>query len=1226
MCVWDIVLTEIKKNVTKNNKYKVNPTCDGGKMKQMGRRIFSALFIVALCACASRADIDGLKRDFMDPTPEAHAETWYHFTTNAITAEGITADIEAMRDIGYKAAHVFAIGCFGNVPGFDVRIGSEKWRGLMRHLGKEAKRCGLDLGMHNCPGWSSSGGPWIKPEDSMKKLVGTEKYVKGPFSGIIKLETPPVVAGYYRDVAVIAVPSAPPMPKPKVSSDIPGGESIIDGKVCTLPVKNKGGGASFVFEFDRSFGARFAKFVFGDKHVYVDVDISVSDDGKNYEKIRTYRVSSFMDSGVPKYVSLNGRKYSGKFFKFDFRHQEFPDWFLPRDMHIKEISLTENGMLDSVDQKTSMGKTFAYHPPADASAPLAGVPLSRTIVLSGEISPDGSLKANLPEGDWNVLRIGYTSTGAMNAPTNCMGLECDKLSKRGLDAHWPHYMAKMQEDFGGALKNATIDSYEMGGQNWTQDFPGEFKKRRGYDIVKWLPAMLGYMMEDDVKTSKFLFDVQTTVAELFAENYFDYFAQLCAKNGLTSIVEPYGGPFDYVRCARNADFPATEFWIMQAPPTRAVSSIVNVYGKRRAGAEAFTTMYDEGRWQQDPRQLKIYGDRAWARGVSALVMHTYVHQPFNAGPGFSLAKHGSQLNRLNTWWRMGGDWVKYISRAQTLLQRGSIPAEVLILPPQHIPNKLFYDRNSYGELRKGGFDFDIASNFDLGELLCVEGGKVRASKGGAAYSLLVLDDVQYMSVSKLKALEKLLNDGASVAAKRPKSTISLSDDPGEFNEIVDRIWGRNGEKSRKVGKGVLYASEKPLEILRKMGLKPRYIAPNFEVIARRDGSTDIFYLLPMAEKISGNVSFLADVGKVPQIWDPIDGSIENAAVWKREGDYVKVWLDFEHNNPKFVVFSEGSAAGVSKFDAPSISRTDRGIKILEAVYGIPKFGLTRNVKEIVEKSAQKGEGVTVSNSFLGGDPAPMKPKRLYVKYSIDGNVGEKALSEGEVFLLPYGKDVAAFPVYSNGVLSVRFDENAEVGGELNDGTAFKLSVSDLPKPCDISAGWNVKFQKNRGAPDSIKLDKLRSLSESEIDGVKYFSGEMTYSKEVDLPGGFFGKNRRIMLCFEDIYNVAEVYVNGAKVRTLWAPPFECDITSYVKRGANSIEIKVANLWVNRIIGDQAFPPEGYPKWVLENGSVSKTKRFTSSHWHDSWPKGSPLKKSGLVGKAEVRAFDIIPVK
>ncbi len=218
------------------------------------------------------------------------------------------------------------------------------------------------------------------------------------------------------------------------------------------------------------------------------------------------------------------------------------------------------------------------------------------------------------------------------------------------------------------------------------------------------------------------------------------------------------------------------------------------------------------------------------------------------------------------------------------------------------------------------------------------------------------------------------------------------------------------------------------------------------------------------------------------------------------------------------------------------------------------------------------------------------------------------------------------PASVGGKLCVKFDVNATARGTLSDGSRFEVSARDIPQALDISGDWKISFQKNRGAPDGITLKKLQSLSESKIDGVKYFSGEMQYEKNVSIPDAFFGKNRRILLSFEDVYNVAQVFVNGEKVDTLWTPPFECDITKSLKKGENKIKIVVANLWVNRIIGDQKFPKEGYPKWVLENKSFSETNRFTFSHWEDSWAKDSPLKKSGLVGVAEIRAADILPVK
>lgn len=1187
------------------------------------RGIVTYLAMSAIFTGVSYADIESLTKDFTNPPDKSCAETWYHFTSNAITKEGITADIEAMRDIGYKTAHVFGIGSYTHVPGFDIKVGDEKWRDLMRHLGAEAKRCGISLGMHNCPGWSSSGGPWIKPEDSMKKVTASETFVNAPFKGKVKLPQPETVAGFYRDIAVIALPSEGKMPTPKVFSDIKGGEKILNNQSCTLPVKEKTGKGSFTYEFEKPFAARTAKIIFDDRHVFLGVDVLASDDSRNFKKIAFYKVDSFCDLGLPHYVPL-GENVKYKYYKFVFRNTGFPEWFSPRDLHVREISLLSDSMIKDAGKKVSMGKPYKYAAPEKGA--LGGA--DREKIKFFKADKNGEVSLDLKEGCWKILRIGYTSTGATNQPTNVSGLECDKLSKRGLDAHWPYYMAKMQADFNGALKNATIDSYEVSGQNWTEDFAEQFKARRGYDIMPWLPVMAGYPVGSPEEISKFCFDVQVTVAELFAENYFDYFSQLCKKNGLTSIAEPYGGPFDYFRCVRNIDFPATEFWIGEKPPSKAVASMANVYGKPRAGTESFTTMFDEGRWQQDPRQLKEYGDRAWAQGVSEFVMHTYVHQPFNAGPGFSLGKHGSHLNRLNTWWKMGDAWISYVNRSQVLLQRGKFLADVLLLPPQDNPNGLFYTVGDAEKICDAGYAYNICSNFDLGEVLYVENGKVKAAKDGSEHSLLLLPDSKYMSVKKLKALAKLIKDGASVAALKPRNTISLSDDKNEFDALVNEIWGSGGESFRKIGKGSLYVSANALDVLEKMKIKPRVSAGKIKTLARRDGDIDIFYLLNRSEcKVNREVSFAIPEGKIPQIWNPADGSIENAPQWKREGDGIKIPFEFDANESKFVVFVKGNAPAVADFKSSLEPAKDFEPKIIEARYGEQKLKLVKDVKNIVEKNLKSG--LTVGNSAFGGDPAPMKPKSLYVKYAVDGKTCESDVPEGMDFYVSGGGTANipnVRPTYFNGKLSLKFEVNAEATGTLSDGSIFRKSVTDLPKAKNISSDWKVEFQKNRGAPDSILLKKLHSVSECENEGIKYFSGEMVYSKTVEIPAEFIKRNRTVKLAFDEIYNVAQVSVNGENVAVLWTPPFECDITKFIKEGENKLSVRVANLWVNRIIGDQLLPVENYPKWVLENKTVSETKRFTSSHWHNSWPKNSPLKKSGIVGTAEIKAVDIIPLK
>src|SRR5262249_20081244 len=150
----------------------------------------------------------------------------------------------------------------------------------------------------------------------------------------------------------------------------------------------------------------------------------------------------------------------------------------------------------------------------------------------------GRLTWDAPEGVWAVLRIGYTPTGEENhpAPPEGRGLECDKLSREALDAHWAGQMATVLRAVGPlagrTLNNALIDSYEVGSQNWTPKFREEFRRRRGYDPLPFLPVVAGNIVDSREVSERFLWDFRRTIADLFADNYYGYFAELCRRNGL----------------------------------------------------------------------------------------------------------------------------------------------------------------------------------------------------------------------------------------------------------------------------------------------------------------------------------------------------------------------------------------------------------------------------------------------------------------------------------------------------------------------------------------------------------------------------------------------------------------------------------------------------------------------------------------------------------------------
>jgi hypothetical protein len=148
----------------------------------------------------------------------------------------------------------------------------------------------------------------------------------------------------------------------------------------------------------------------------------------------------------------------------------------------------------------------------------------------------------------------------------------------------------------------------------------------------------------------------------------------------------------------------------------------------------------------------------------------------------------------------------------------------------------------------------------------------------------------------------------------------------------------------------------------------------------------------------------------------------------------------------------------------------------------------------------------------------------------------------------------------------------------------------------IEGEWFVRFQKNRMAPESILLEQLISLDEHMDPKVKYFSGEATYSKDIQIDevGNF------ILLDLGDVKNLVEVWINGAYVQTLWKSPYKVDITSYVHKGVNQLECKVVNSWVNRLVGDQQ--------------PGAKVSTFITM---PLFRKESPTEKSGLLGPVKL---------
>lgn len=843
---------------------------------------------------------NSLRERFPNPPPESRLQAWYHWTTTGITDECLAADLKAMGELGIGTAHVFMPGQQSLSP--DTQPLSDEWWKRWETAVREAKKNGIKLGFHNCPGWSSSGGKWIRPEDSMKVLVASATDVES-LARPVKLARPDSQHGFYRDIAVFAFPIEKPAVPEKVIGDF---EADFDAfrrgeKPLELPIAEKDVGGTLVFEYERPIAPTSLVTCWDESQFHLDMEVSASSDGKAWKILATRPFRLYNCQRTPKVLPLS-KCDPCRFFRIKVTPVQPPPWvkFIRRKLMSAEF--TSLPLVSDIDDKNGASVKFAYAPPADPSGP--GISHGSILDLTRCLKDDGVLAAAdaalsplPPDRCWRVLRVGYTTTGRMCAPApeSVRGLECDKLSRKGLDAHWPHMPHRMINAAGGkgTVSVAIIDSWEVGGQNWTEDFPAEFKRRRGYDIRPWLPAMVGYTVGSSGETAKFLFDVQRTVSDLIAENYYDYFAELCRRDGVKAAIESYGGPFDNLRCFSAANIPTGEFWLGMDPhgSPRNAASAGHLNGRVQIAAESFTTEAMEGRWQITPHELRVNGDRGWLDGVSQIVYHSYLQQPFmNVQPGLSLGRHGTQFNRHTTWWPEGKWWAQYVHRGQFLLQSGEPKADVLILSGDGSPNNCPYQ----GDLVEAGYNYDNCGVADLRKLVVKDGGV--AMPGQLAYDVLFLGQDRYLTCATLRKVKKLLDGGARVAGLAPKGTPSLGDSEVKWRKLVDEIWGGRYDN--------LKTASSSLKALREFGIRaPVESSGGIAAIRRVIEGRDFYFVMAAKDRaFDGPVSFKGK-GR-PERWDAKTGKIEPLPWLEDESGRGKAVIRLRPDESMFVSFRD----------------------------------------------------------------------------------------------------------------------------------------------------------------------------------------------------------------------------------------------------------------------------------------------------------------------------------
>jgi hypothetical protein len=871
---------------------------------------------------------------FQNPPDSTRPGVYWYWLRDNISKEGITQDLEAMRRVGIGRAYI------GNVDATPVGRGSVKmftdeWWEATAHAIREAGRLGIDIGVFNCPGWSQSGGPWVRPEQSMRYLAVSETKAGGPgtFSGIL-----PAPAKPFTDVAVLAVPGEPPEPEPTCRTPA-NGAVLLDGNPATVCAFPDGAGTKRPFfveiKYPEEVTVRSVTVVPGKAQLKVECELQYKDPAGRYQSVKKFTIERLSKLQVGPLlfgpvVEVYPAVKAGEFRMIFTRLVQGGKADKPQTAGIAEISLSGSPKLERYVEK-QLGQAFPtphtrwdaylWKPQADAYDGLSAAPSSKIQNISSYMDSGGKLTWDVPKGNWTILRVGMTPTGVQNnsSPMEGRGMETDKMNAAHVQAHFDAYLAKLADRLSPeerrAWKYVVMDSYEVGPQNWTDGLDQIFRDRYGYDPLPWLPVLTGRVVDSPDKSDRFLWDLRRLVADKVASDYAGALRVAANARGLKLWMENYGHfgfPGESLQYGGQADEVAGEFWgegELGFFEVRTAASSAHIYGKPLVAAEAFT--FGGAPWSRSPWSLKSRGDWAMAEGVNQFILHLFIHQPGERPPGIN-AWFGTEFNRHNTWFGEMGAWIASFRRAHAVLQQGLPVADVAYFTGEDAPKETGV---RVPEIPPG-YNYDYLNGEVLLRDLRVRDGRF-ILPGGVSYRLLVLPPLDTMRPELLEKIAVLVKEGGAVLGDPPSRSPSLKDYPAgdeRVRKLAGELWkdidGRTATSGR-YGKGFVFRGTDLAAALKTLGVppdvdgageRPGLGKPGMAWIHRCAEDADVYFVANLDDEEKNlPLTFRAETG-APECWDPVTGGMRPLPQFTRADGRATLPLRFLPRQSYFVAF------------------------------------------------------------------------------------------------------------------------------------------------------------------------------------------------------------------------------------------------------------------------------------------------------------------------------------
>lgn len=580
----------------------------------------------------------------------------------------------------------------------------------------------------------------------------------------------------------------------------------------------------------------------------------------------------------------------------------------------------------------------AGHKPLHFSAPDTSLLIEEEPAVPGEeetrsadvldltacLDKDGTLRWDVPAGEWRVLRFGHTIGNHSYVSTSSEGWKgyaLDVLGAGALRRYWDAVVEPLIADAGPlagkTLKYLHTDSWEVEPLNWTPAMREEFRKRRGYDLLPFAPVLAGRIVDSRPVSNRFLHDFRKTLGELAIDHHYRPFREAAHRRGLLIHPEsggPHAVPIDAQQCLGFNDVPMSEFWAWSWRHrvgdqnrffVKQPASAAHTYGRTLVAAEGFTTIgphWQETLWDN----LKPAFDKACCEGLNLLVWHAMVCSPAEQGmPGIQYFA-GTHFNPNTTWWPKSAPFVAYVNRCQYLLQRGRFVADACYYYGDHVPNFAQHKRTDPARLLPG-YDYDTITEEALVQRASVKDGRI-VLPDGMSYRALVLRDHAAISLPVLRKVRQLVEGGAMVIGRKPGAATGLArmaEADAEVRTLADALWD---------GRRVI-AGKTARQALRDAGVKPDFELAggdektDLDYIHRRDGDADIYLVANRSPRVEQVRCTFRVSGKAPELWDAVTGRIRRLPEYREEEGRTVIPLEFPPCGSWFIVLRENATPG-----------------------------------------------------------------------------------------------------------------------------------------------------------------------------------------------------------------------------------------------------------------------------------------------------------------------------